>query len=205
MRILILLVGVLFSQGLWAQKLLIMGDSISAAYGIDKQQGWVALLEQKLPEICPQVQVINASVSGETSGGGRQRLPRLLAEHQPQWVVIELGGNDGLRGMPPMQMQHNLQQMVDDAEQAGAQPILLAIRIPTNYGERYREIFEQVFASLARRNKLPWHPFILEGIAEHPELMQDDGIHPLAEAQPILLDNVWPVLAPEISRACGRK
>ncbi|WP_417329334.1 arylesterase [Halomonas cupida] len=173
--------------------LLVVGDSLSAAYGIPQEAGWVTLLDQRLDG---RAQVINASISGETSSGGASRLAGLLEQHQPDIVVLELGGNDGLRGLPPQQMQANLNRMIEQSRSSGADVLLVGIDIPPNYGQAYREAFGQVFRSLADEHQLPLLPFLLEGIALKPELMQEDGIHPTADAQPLMLDNVWAELAP---------
>lgn len=186
----------LWGQSALAGTLLVVGDSISAALGLDTSQGWVALLEQRLAEQDKPHNVINVSISGDTTAGGLARLPRLLKEHKPDWVVIELGGNDGLRGMPTPNMQKNLQAMIELIRQANAQVVLLGMRLPPNYGLRYNRSFEQVFADLAEQYDLPWVPFFLEGVGGVEGMMQPDGIHPRAEAQGRLLDNVWPVLKP---------
>ncbi|MBZ9557635.1 MULTISPECIES: arylesterase [unclassified Modicisalibacter] len=172
---------------------LVMGDSISAGYGIDRDQGWVALLDARLDD---SVKVVNASISGETTAGGATRLPDLLRQHHPDIVLLELGGNDGLRGLPPQQMQTNLARMIEASQQAGAKVALLGIEIPPNYGQAYADAFRRVYHRLADRYDVPLVPFLLEGVALNDSLMQDDGIHPTAEAQPRLLDNVWPVLEP---------
>ncbi|MCL7462589.1 arylesterase [Pseudomonas sp. NW5] len=179
-----------------AGTLLVVGDSISAAFGLETRQGWVHLLEQRLREQAPHWQVVNASRSGETSGGGRSRLPGLLTRHAPQLVLIELGGNDGLRGQPLEQLQRNLAGMVEQARTAGAQVVLLGMQLPPNYGQRYTAGFAAVFAEVARAQQVPLVPFFLEGVGGNPALMQADGIHPNAAAQPYLLENAWPVLAP---------
>ena len=186
----------LWGQSALAGTLLVVGDSISAALGLDTSQGWVALLERRLADQGHAHRVVNASISGDTTSGGRARLPRLLAEHAPQWVVIELGGNDGLRGLPTAQLRQNLEAMIQRSQEAGAQAILLGMRLPPNYGARYNRAFEQVFADLAREHKLPWVPFFLEGVGGVDGMMQADGIHPGVEAQQRLLDNLWPVLEP---------
>lgn len=186
----------LWGQSALAGTLLVVGDSISAAFGLDTRQGWVSLLEQRLAERGHAHRVVNASISGDTSSGGRARLPRLLAEHEPDWVLIELGGNDGLRGLPTAQLRQNLQAMIEDSRNAGAQVMLLGMRLPPNYGVRYTRAFEQVFAELADEYRLPWVPFFLEGVGGVEGMMQADGIHPTAEAQGCLLDNLWPVLEP---------
>jgi len=173
--------------------LLVMGDSLSAAYGIEAERGWVSLLQARLDG---KARVINASISGETSSGGASRLPELLGQHDPDIVLLELGGNDGLRGLPPGQFEANMRRMIEAGQAEGAEVLLLGIDIPPNYGRAYREAFTGVYRRLADDYELAWVPFLLEGIALEDELMQDDGIHPTAAAQPRILDNVWPELAP---------
>lgn len=182
---------------------LVLGDSISAAYGIDKSLGWVALLESQLHQQCPHIAVHNASVSGETTAGGLLRLPDLLAGLKPSLVVIELGGNDGLRGLPPAQMQGNLQEMIRMARAAGAEPLLLGILIPPNYGKAYRGLFDQAIASAAATEGVASLDFFLAGVADHEDLMQADGLHPAAAAQPLLLANAWSILEQPLERVCG--
>lgn len=177
-----------------AQNILLVGDSISAAFGLEIRQGWVTLLEQRLAEHNYPHQVINASVSGDTTAGGLARLPGLLDEVQPALVVIELGGNDGLRALPVSNMQQNLSAMVELAHSAGADVILLGMRIPPNYGPRYSDAFENAFVEVARQHDVPLVPFLLEGVGGVAGMMQDDGVHPTAAAQPLLLDNAWPVI-----------
>ncbi|MEQ4540873.1 MAG: arylesterase [Billgrantia sp.] len=173
--------------------LLVVGDSLSTAYGFEQEAGWVTLLEERLDG---SARVVNASISGETSGGGASRLPELLGQHDPDIVLLELGGNDGLRGLPPTQMEANLAGMIEASQTAGAEVLLLGIDIPPNYGQAYRRAFTDVFTRLAETYDTPLVPFLLEGVALEEGLMQDDGIHPTAEAQPIILDNVWPALEP---------
>ncbi|NQD95839.1 arylesterase [Pseudomonas sp. CrR25] len=186
----------LAGQSALADTVLIVGDSISAAFGLDTRQGWVALLEKRLAEQGYRHRVVNASISGDTSAGGAARLPALLAEHRPALVIIELGGNDGLRGQPPMQLQQNLAGMIDQAHANGARVLLLGMRLPPNYGARFTEAFAQVFVNVAEEKQVPLVPFLLQGVGGVPGMMQGDGIHPAAEAQPILLQNVWPALQP---------
>ena len=176
--------------------MLILGDSLSAAYGIPEDRGWVALLQRRLLETGHPHRVVNASVSGETSVGGLNRLPRLLAEHAPALVVLELGANDGLRGFAPQVLGDNLRAMVAASREAGAQVLLLGVRLPPNYGGAFNARFERVYATVADETGTPLVPFFLEGVAEDRALMLPDGLHPAAEAQPRLLDNVWPALAP---------
>lgn len=177
-----------------AQNILLIGDSISAAFGLEIEQGWVSLLQKRLEEQDYPHRVVNASVSGETTAGGLARLPVLLEQVQPELVIIELGGNDGLRGLPAANMQQNLSAMVEQSQASGADVILLGMRIPPNYGPRYNDAFEQVFVDLSQSLDVPLVPFLLEGVGTVPELMLDDGIHPGAAAQPLLLDNAWPVI-----------
>jgi len=190
------LVLLLLSQGAAAGTVLIVGDSISAAFGLDTRLGWVSLLEQRLQKEGFTDKVVNASVSGDTSAGGQARLPALLAEHRPQLVILELGGNDGLRGQQPAQLQQNLAAMIQQSQKAGAKVLLLGMRIPPNYGARYTQAFEAVYSNLAEQEKVPWVPFFLEGVGGIPELMQADGLHPAVAAQGKLLENVWPTLKP---------
>lgn len=172
-------------------KVLVLGDSISAAYGIEQQQGWVYLLQTELRD---ESDFINASVSGETTAGGLQRLPALLKEHHPNIVVIELGGNDGLRGYPILSIRKNLQELITLSIDAGAEVLLLGMKIPPNYGKRYTEAFEQNYTQLAKQNAVPLVPFLLSSVAGVPALMQSDGIHPTADAQPLIVQNVLPAL-----------
>ena len=185
-----------WAQGAVAGTLLVVGDSISAAFGLDSRQGWVALLEKRLEQEGFAHKVVNASISGDTSAGGAARLSALLAEHRPELVIIELGGNDGLRGQPPAQLQQNLASMVEKSQQAGAKVLILGMRLPPNYGVRYTTAFAEVFPKVAEASGAALVPFVLEGIGGVSSMMQADGIHPTAEAQPVLLDNVWPTLKP---------
>jgi acyl-CoA thioesterase-1 len=182
-----------------APRLLVLGDSLSAAYGIEVQQGWVSLLEQRLAAKYPH-QVINASVSGETTGGGLARLPALLKQHQPELVIVELGGNDGLRGYPLNVMKQQLAQIIETSRDGGAEVLLVGMQIPPNYGLRYTNHFRDTYTELAEQYDLPLVTFLLAGVALTPELMQKDGIHPTAEAQEKMLDNVWPILQPLLER-----
>jgi len=192
----LLLLSLLLAPPVRAQTLLILGDSLSAGYGIPAERGWVTLLEQRLVEHAPGWQVVNASISGETTAGGRTRLPALLQRHRPALVVVELGANDGLRGMPPARMRENLAAIIEESLAAEAGVLLLGIRLPPNYGPRYSEQFHAVYHQLAKQHGLPLVPFFLEGVTERPEWMQPDRYHPNARAQPRLLENVWPALAP---------
>lgn len=185
---------------MYAQTLLVIGDSISAAYGIEIEQGWVAQLQQRLNERELSYQVVNASISGDTSAGGRTRLPALLEQHQPDLVVIELGGNDGLRGLSLVSLKDNLSAMVELARQQGSRVIVLGMRIPPNYGPRYTEGFYQVYQQLAQEQNVPVLGFFLEGIGGVPGMVQNDGIHPTAAAQPLLLDNAWPLIEAQLQK-----
>lgn len=177
-----------------SRTLLVLGDSISAAYGMSLEQGWVALLERRLQGSHPHYRVVNASISGETTGGGLRRLPNLLARHEPSIVLLELGGNDGLRGYPPANIRDNLADMTRLAQDAGAEVLLLAMEIPPNYGARYTTAFRDSFSVVAEETGARALPFILDGIATDDSLMQDDGIHPTIEAQPLLLERLLPSL-----------
>ena len=179
-----------------APVILVFGDSISAGYGLPLEQGWVELLKTRLQSQGYGYQVVNASVSGETTAGGLARLPRALELHHPKIVILELGGNDGLRALPIAQMRANLTQMVTLATAIGANVLLLGMRMPPNYGPEYTKQFALVFSDLASEKKIPSVPFLLNDIALSPNLLQSDDIHPNALGQPILLDNVWPVLKP---------
>jgi acyl-CoA thioesterase I len=180
-----------------APVILVFGDSISAGYGLGRvEQGWVALLQTRLKEQEYGYQVVNASVSGETTAGGLARLPRALTLHQPRIVVLELGGNDGLRALPIAQMRANLVRMIDLSTAAGAKVLLLGMRMPPNYGPDFTEQFRQCYSDVARDKKLPLVPFLLNDIALSPNLMQADGIHPNELGQPQLLANIWPSLKP---------
>lgn len=184
--------------------LLVLGDSLSAAYNMPEEAGWVALLEARLAATLDSPPpVVNASISGETSAGGLSRLPALLAEHRPGLVLIELGGNDGLRGLPPAQFRENLERMIVLAREAGAKVMLAGVEIPPNYGAAYRDRFRAVFHDLAALHDVPLLAFILDGIALEPGMMQADGIHPTAEAQPRILENVWGVLGPMLGMEDG--
>jgi acyl-CoA thioesterase I len=181
--------------------ILVFGDSISAGYGLDHvEQGWVELLKTRLKTQGYGYQVVNASVSGETTAGGLARLPRALELHHPTILILELGGNDGLRALPISQMRANLKTMVELASAAGAKTVLLGMRMPPNYGPEYTEQFRSTFSELANDKKLPLVPFLLNDIALSPKLMQGDQIHPNELGQPRLLDNVWPALKPLLSK-----
>lgn len=176
---------------------LVVGDSLSAAHNIPAASGWVNLLQQRVKQqIKAPPAIINASISGETTAGALTRLPGLLEKHRPSVVVIELGGNDALRGLTPAQLRGNLEKMIVASQKAGAKVLLLGIDVPPNYGPAYRQRLRQTYAELARQYDVPLLPFLLEGVALKPNLMQADGLHPTAAAQPQVLENVWPLLKP---------
>ncbi len=175
---------------------LVLGDSLSAAHNIPVESGWVHLLGDRLTKMEPGWTVVNASISGETSLSGRNRLPALLAEYRPSVLVIELGANDGLRGLPLGPLRDNLAAMIDAGQQAKARVLLLGIELPVNYGPQYRDGLRAVYAGLAKDRHASLVPFLLDGVALKPELMQEDGLHPVASAQPLVLDNVWRALQP---------
>jgi acyl-CoA thioesterase I len=180
--------------------ILVFGDSLSAGYGISPEQGWVTLLTQRLQQQGYGYQIVNASVSGETTSGGVERMPRALQLHRPQLVILELGGNDGLRGLPLAAARENLARMVQLSQQAGARVLLVGIRIPPNYGPRYTEDFARMYGDLASQYHLPLVPFLLEKVALDPTRMQEDGVHPNASGELPVLDNVWPYLQPLLKK-----
>lgn len=186
-----------------APKILVYGDSLSAAYGIAQASGWVSLLEERIRREKLDYSVVNASISGETTSGGLSRMRQALDEHRPAIVILELGGNDGLRGLPVTEAKKNLAAMIRMAQKSRARVLLVGVRVPPNYGPDYTREFDGAFAELARRHRVTLVPFLLEGIAERREMFQADGIHPTEAAQPVLLDNVWRKLGPMIGR--GRK
>jgi len=177
-----------------AQTIVVLGDSLSAAYGIRVDEGWVSLLQKRLTSQGYGYRVVNASVSGETTAGGLARLPRALALHRPAIVILELGGNDGLRGLSLEQMHANLDSMIRKSRSAGASVLLAGMRVPPNYGPTYTQKFHALYADLAERHSVPLVPFLMEAVALDKNLMQADGIHPNARGQSLLLDEIWPVL-----------
>ena len=183
------------AQSADAPAVLVFGDSLSAGYGIDVDQSWPALLQSRLASLGYEHRVVNASISGETTEGGVTRIESTLANFSPDLIILELGGNDGLRGFPPERMQGNLRKIIETSKAEGAAVVLLGIRIPTNYGPRYTKAFEGVYREVALQLDVPWIEFFMDGIAMNDDLMQDDGIHPNALAQPILLDNAWPIIS----------
>ena len=184
------------AQAAPTRSVLVLGDSLSAAHNIPVESGWVHLLGERLGKMQPPWRVVNASISGETSLSGRNHLPALLAKERPAVVVIELGANDGLRGLPLDALRDNLAAMIDLAQKRGARVLLLGIELPVNYGPQYRDGLRAIYADLARSKRTGLVPFLLEGVALDPTLMQDDGLHPLAAGEPRVLDNVWQGLAP---------
>ena len=179
-----------------------LGDSLSAAYHIAPESGWVTLLEQRLQQHTAQRQyhVVNASISGETTAGGLARLPKLLADNAPALVLVELGANDGLRGLPVEEIRANLQRILKTCRDSGAKLVLIGIELPVNYGPQYRDGLRNMYRDIAREFNAPLVPFLLEGVATDPKLMQEDGLHPLATAEPRVLETVWPVLAPVLEK-----
>lgn len=188
------------NQDLSSRTILVVGDSLSAAYGMQPQQGWVHLLQNRLQPYQASYRVINASISGDTTAGGRSRLPALLTQHKPHIVVIELGANDGLRGLPLKAMRNNLSNMIRLAKSSGASVLLVGVRIPPNYGPKYTKKFRRVYLDLARQYHVSLVPYLLNGISEKLELMQADTFHPKAEAQVMILNNIWEQLNQLIKR-----
>jgi acyl-CoA thioesterase-1 len=197
MRKLFTLVVLLLTAGAQAEEpptVLIFGDSLSAGFGIDVDQSWATLLQERLVEQGYEHRVVNASISGETTEGGAARINNALGTFEPDLIILELGGNDGLRGFPPARIKENLETIVAEAKDSGADVVLLGIRIPTNYGTRYTQAFEAVYAEVAESLGVKWIEFFMQGVALNDELLQEDRIHPNVAAQPILLDNAWPII-----------
>ncbi|MEN9892141.1 MAG: hypothetical protein RLY78_2436 [Pseudomonadota bacterium] len=195
------------TSGRPARRLLVLGDSLSAEYGLARDSGWVALLQQRLARERLAAEVVNASISGETTAGGRSNLPRLLRQHQPTHVVIELGGNDALRGLPLDMSRDNLRAMVRAARGAGARVLLVGMQVPPNYGARYAQDFQALFAQVAREEQAALVPFMLAGVADTPDAdrnFQSDRIHPLASAHPRILETIWRVLGPWLKAPAER-
>ena len=180
--------------------LLILGDSLSAGYGMDREHSWVSLLEIRLEQNGHSYHILNSSISGDTTQGGLARLPRLIDRYEPEIVIIELGGNDGLRGINPDITRQNMTRMIRYSQQAGAQVLLAGIRLPPNYGAVYLQQFESIYTDLAAEYDTLLVPFFMDGVVFVPGLLQSDGIHPNEQGQPVLLDNVWTVLAPQLTR-----
>lgn len=187
---------VIYAASTRAPVLLVLGDSLSAEYGLPRDTGWVKLLEERLAQSGAQFSVVNASISGETTSGGLTRLPDLLKTHQPRIVVIELGANDGLRGLSVVALRSNLRALVKACRSAGARVLLVGIRVPPNYGPHYGEDFFSSFEKISREEKISYLPFLLEGFAENADMFQSDRLHPTEAAQSLILNNVWPKLQP---------
>jgi acyl-CoA thioesterase-1 len=195
-RIFFLWVIVFFASGLSAKTIVVLGDSISAGYGIDPGTGWVVHLQNKLDDLATGYQIRNESISGDTSAGGLARIDSILQQSRPEWVLLELGANDGLRGLSPQRMKQNLAAIIRRCQAANVKVLLLSMRIPPNYGSRYVELFYNVYPQLAKEENIPWVPFILEDVALTQGLMQKDRLHPVAEAQPLIADKIWRHLRP---------
>lgn len=195
-RFLFALIISLMSMTAAAKSIVVLGDSISAGYGIEVSQGWVALLQQKLDEKSAGYTIDNESISGDTTAGGLARIDRALSSHKPAVVIIELGANDGLRGLPPELIKRNLAEISRRAQQAGAQVLFLSMKIPPNYGKRYIDLFYNIYPQLATELRVPYVPFIMEDVALSKDMMQQDGLHPNAKGQPFIADKVWPQLLP---------
>jgi acyl-CoA thioesterase-1 len=195
-KLFLLLIMVVWSMTATAKSIVVLGDSISAAYGIEVQQGWVALLQKRLAEQHSPYLIHNESISGDTSAGGLARLDAALQKHKPDLLLLELGANDGLRGLSAPTLKSNLTEIVKRSEKSGAKILLLAMKIPPNYGKRYIEMFYNVYPELSNELQIPYVPFILEDVALKPELMQADGLHPNALAQPLVAEKIWGYLQP---------
>jgi acyl-CoA thioesterase-1 len=202
---LLLLLGVAAASNASPPTIMVFGDSLSAGYGVDVDQSWAALLQSRLVAQGYEHRVVNASISGETTEGGVSRIASTLEKFSPDLVILELGGNDGLRGFPTVRMKENLSRIIETSRASGASVVLLGIRIPSNYGQRYTRAFENVYRELAVQHRIPWIEFFMEGIASNAELMQDDGIHPNASAQPVLLDNAWPIVSEALQQRSSYK
>jgi len=195
-RFLFAVIVSLMSMTATAKSIVVLGDSISAGYGIEVSQGWVALLQKKLDEKGGGYIVHNESISGDTTTGGLARIDRALSLHKPDIVIIELGANDGLRGLPPKLIKSNLAEIAQRAQKAGAKVLLLAMKIPPSYGKRYTDLFDNIYPQLAKELKIPYVPFIMEDVALEKDMMQADRVHPNHKGQPFIADKVWPQLLP---------
>ncbi len=189
-----MLVVSLYSTTIFAKSIVVLGDSLSAAYKIDIKKGWVALLQQKLDQENKTYTFFNESISGDTSAGGLARIDKALAQHKPELVLLELGANDGLQGLSPKKMKNNLAEIITRSQQAGAKVLLLGMRIPPNYGKRYVDMFHNVYPDLAKEMNIPLIPFILKDVALAKEMMISDGLHPNEKAQPIIAKKIWPYI-----------
>jgi acyl-CoA thioesterase I len=199
MRILVTSILLFLSLPGWGGTILVFGDSLSAGYGVESGSGWVDLLKQRLSEKQLPYQVVNASISGDTSAGGLSRIAAELKRHRPDILILELGANDGLRGLPLKSMKNNLSSIVQKAKASGAQVLLVGMQMPPNYGPRYTERFSAIYGELAKEQQLPLVPFLLKKVALDPALMQPDNLHPNSKGQPLLLEMVWPVLQPMLT------
>lgn len=199
-RIFYILILALFSTTLLAKSIVILGDSLSAGFGIEKKKGWVTLLQEKLDKENQPFTIYNESISGDTTAGGLARIEKILARHKPELLILELGANDGLRGLSPKKMKSNLAEIIKRSQKAGSQVILLSMRIPPNYGKRYVDMFYKTYPQLAKELRIPIVPFILEDIALLEEMMQKDGLHPNAKAQPLIANKVWEYVRPVLRR-----
>jgi len=197
-KVIFAIIAVSLSVNANARSIVVLGDSISAAYGIEVQQGWVSLLQQKLNQQGYDYNIHNESISGDTSAGGLARIDKALSQHQPNIVLLELGANDGLRGLSPKAMQANLTKIIQRSKKSGAKVLLLAMRLPPNYGKRYIDLFYNVYPQLAKDEQITLVPFILEEVALKKELMQADGLHPNAKGQPIIRDRVFKYLQADL-------
>ncbi|MGZ5052459.1 MAG: arylesterase [Methylobacter sp.] len=195
-RFLFALIISLMSMTATAKSIVVLGDSISAGYGIEVSQGWVALLQQKLNAQGTGYTIHNESITGDTTAGGLARIGPALSKHKPDIVIIELGANDGLRGLPPSLTRSNLAEIAHRARQTGAKVLLLGMKIPPNYGKRYTELFYNIYSQLAAELHIPYVPFVMEDVALNKDMMQADGMHPNAKGQPVIADRVWPQLQP---------
>jgi acyl-CoA thioesterase-1 len=178
-----------------AKSVVVLGDSISAGYGIEVSEGWVALLQKKLAQTTNHI-IHNESISGDTTAGGLARIDQILSRHKPDVVIVELGANDGLRGLSPTLIKSNLAEIASRAQQAGAKVLLLGMKIPPSYGKRYTDLFDNIYSQLAKELKIPYVPFILDDVALNKDMMQADRVHPNAQAQPFIVDKIWPLLLP---------
>jgi len=198
-KVLLLIVSIFLISSVSATNnkvVMVFGDSLSAGYGLNPGDGWVQLLRNKLQQTQQHISVVNASISGNTSGNGLSRISADLKRHQPDVLILELGGNDGLRGHPPTLFKSNMQKIIDQSLNKNVKVLLLGMKLPTNYSLRYRTAFETVYVDLAKMNQLPLVPFFMDRVALDPSMMQKDGIHPNKKGQPFLLENIWPTLKP---------
>lgn len=196
LQLLLLIVSLSITNCHFAKVIMVFGDSLSAGYGLDNQSGWVKLLAKRIAETNPDYLIVNASISGNTSGNGLERIKTDLELHQPDILILELGGNDGLRGHPPSLFKSNMEKIIQISQAQNVRVLLLGIKLPPSYGQRYSKAFESVFTDLSDSYQLPLVPFFMDKVGVERELMQNDGIHPNDKGQPLLLDNVWPYLEP---------